>query len=674
MLGAKFFRATAIIFLLALMLPAIAPATTVRPVADIIEKDYQAGQIDYENKIIYQLMSIRDPEKLPVQYKTSAISAAVSGPGKSATAIFREAWSNLKELSPDGQAKVSQYLTRPGGAYAFDSPGGHFKLHYDISGPNAVPTTDADADGIPDYVEKAASYCDSAWRTEVTNLQYMAPPSDGAVGGDSRYDIYFEEMNYYGYTAPESYGPNPWNDATSYISIHRNFLGFPPNTDPDGDQAGAAKVTIAHEFFHAVQFAYDYSEATWWMEVSSTWMEDIVYDTVNDNYNYLPTFFSSPQTALTDDSYHCYASFIWDKYLQEKFDTSVVRKIWGGCIYSTVGQATNDSLAPLGYNFARGVAEFTTWNYITSSRNDGLHFSEAVSYPAMTIAASHSSYPVNLSSSPVSPAGFGSAYIQFLPGIETGDLEITLDCSDSRTWAAYLIKSTAVNNHVIDSIPLNPSGWTADVTVNNIENYYAVTLVVINTSINTTAAPFAYSARIRTDYAVAGTLMGDTVGYGGAVRPLSYNIQNTGILDDIINVTVYDSLGWLVPPLDTALSLLVGESKTLNYNLGPPAGLPLGTRDKIYLLCQSTGDPAVTDTASVPFRTILQYGDADFDGTINILDVSYIINFLYHAGAVPQPVPAAGDMNCNGMINILDLSSIINHLYRGALGSPCNPF
>ncbi len=502
----------------------------------------------------------------------------------------------------------------------------------------------------------------------------MAPPSDGAVGGDSRYDIYFEDMGYYGYTAAESYGPNPWNDATSYIVLHRNFIGFPPNTDPDGDQAGAAKVTVAHEFFHAVQFAYDVGEDGWWMEVSSTWMEDVVYDTVNDNYNYLPDFFSSPQTALTDGSYHCYASFIWDKYLQERFDTSVVRKIWEGCIYTTVTQATNDSLAPLGYSFAGGVAEFTTWNYITSTRNDGLHFSEAVSYPAMTIAAAYSSYPVSLRNSSVSPAGLGSAYIHFSPGAATGRLNITFDGSDSRTWAAYIVKSSAVNNHNIESLTLIPSGWTGEATIENIENYYSIALVAINTTANSAAAPFAYSAQIQSDYAVTGGLMGDTVGYGGAVRPLSYLVQNTGMLDDIINVTIYDSLGWLVPPMDTSFSLIAGETQTLGYNVTPPAGLPLNTRNKIYLQCQSLGDASVFDTTSAPFRTILQYGDADFNGVINILDVSYILNFLYRGGPVPEPVLAAGDMNCNGAMNILDVSAIINHLYRGAIGSPCNPF
>ena len=45
------------------------------------------------------------------------------------------------------------------------------------------------------------------------------------------------------------------------------------------------KVTVAHEFFHAVQRAYidgqpnfyQYDHDTYFMELSSTWFEDVAY-------------------------------------------------------------------------------------------------------------------------------------------------------------------------------------------------------------------------------------------------------------------------------------------------------------------------------------------------------------------------------------------------------------
>ena len=48
------------------------------------------------------------------------------------------------------------------------------------------------------------------------------------------------------------------------------------------------RVTAAHEYFHAVQFAYDFGEDLWFMEATATWAEDELFDRVNDNLNYLP--------------------------------------------------------------------------------------------------------------------------------------------------------------------------------------------------------------------------------------------------------------------------------------------------------------------------------------------------------------------------------------------------
>ena len=62
-------------------------------------------------------------------------------------------------------------------------------------------------------------------------------------------------------------------------------------------------------------------------------------------------------------------------------------------------------------------------------------------------------------------------------------------------------------------------------------------------------------------------------------------------------------------------------------------------------------------------------GNANGDGVINILDVTYLINYLYKGG--PAPIPYAicsGDANCDCIVNILDVTYLINFLYKG--GSP----
>jgi hypothetical protein len=57
-------------------------------------------------------------------------------------------------------------------------------------------------------------------------------------------------------------------------------------------------------------------------------------------------------------------------------------------------------------------------------------------------------------------------------------------------------------------------------------------------------------------------------------------------------------------------------------------------------------------------------GDANRSGTLNLSDVSYIINCLYRGGPRPNPEPS-GDVNGNNAINLLDISYLINFLYRG---------
>jgi hypothetical protein len=56
-------------------------------------------------------------------------------------------------------------------------------------------------------------------------------------------------------------------------------------------------------------------------------------------------------------------------------------------------------------------------------------------------------------------------------------------------------------------------------------------------------------------------------------------------------------------------------------------------------------------------------GDADSDGTINLLDATFIVNFLYKNGPAPYADYCA-DADANAVINILDVTYLINYLYK----------
>jgi len=63
-------------------------------------------------------------------------------------------------------------------------------------------------------------------------------------------------------------------------------------------------------------------------------------------------------------------------------------------------------------------------------------------------------------------------------------------------------------------------------------------------------------------------------------------------------------------------------------------------------------------------------GDVTGEGSINILDVTFIISYLYKGGPAPE-FPEAADVNFSETINILDVTYLINYLYKGGPDPDC---
>jgi len=57
-------------------------------------------------------------------------------------------------------------------------------------------------------------------------------------------------------------------------------------------------------------------------------------------------------------------------------------------------------------------------------------------------------------------------------------------------------------------------------------------------------------------------------------------------------------------------------------------------------------------------------GDVNFDGVVNIRDITYMINYLYKHGPQPKPIVQVGDTNGDGNVNSLDITRLINFLYK----------
>ncbi|MEW5924241.1 MAG: dockerin type I domain-containing protein [Candidatus Zixiibacteriota bacterium] len=76
-----------------------------------------------------------------------------------------------------------------------------------------------------------------------------------------------------------------------------------------------------------------------------------------------------------------------------------------------------------------------------------------------------------------------------------------------------------------------------------------------------------------------------------------------------------------------------------------------------YLVDYNPG--TIDGSISLPFVC----GDCNGSGTVNLLDITYLIGYLYKNGPEPDPMVAA-DIDGNGGINILDITYLIKYLYK----------
>ena len=664
--------ATFILMLLAIPQCLESRAAVADPLASIMD-DFHRGRLTADETALLTITAIKSPGKLPASYAASLATGQMIGPCPSMA--IEEVLSQWDQLQPATKAAWAAAFARPETQMTYVSLGGFFSLHYDTTGSDAVPLEDLDLSDVPDFVEKLAAYFDTAL-TRHQSLGYLTPPSDNGAGGDNTYDIYFDSMFYYGYCYPEASGPAVWNDRISYIVVHNTFLGFPPNDDPEGDQYGAAKATAAHEFHHAVQWAYDYADELWFQEMDATYIEDIIFDASNDNYNYLAAFFSQPEVSLMQGGPHAYSCFHFGLFMAQAFDTSLMRAAWEGSLYTPVAfQALMDTLLTVyGWTADSAMAEFALWNFCTWNRDDGLHFEEAAAYPPATIGRSHYTYPVPVTNSPSSPAGYAATYVAFYPTAELSTLKLTFNGSDSRQWAAFLIKSTAENRHQFQKIDLAPVNQAGTAQVLSFENYYRVVLVGVNVSEYSSSALFSYSAELTAPYdADIEVLTRDSSVYSGGERSFECLVTNPSPLNDVYNLIVWDQFGW-IPPDTSLVPVLAHADTVVRVPVDPPVGTPLDEVSELYFKVVSWGDSTVTAIDTGFARTVLYRGDVDFSGAVDIADLVYMVSYFFGGGPPPKPVREAADHDCSGAIDIADMVHLVTFMFQGGEPCPCNPY
>lgn len=344
---------------------------------------------------------------------------------------------------------------------SFVSPTGRFLIHYTKTGSDAVyqSTIDSDGDGVPNYVESVATICDSVYDYIITTLGYPAPPSDGFYpsGGTAAYDIYLRQLSagFFGLAFPDSlnFDLGDIQKATSFIELDNDYQSISRYRNRPLD---AVRVTVAHEFFHAVQFGIDISEAVdvqngplrrHWMEATAVWMEEEIYDEVNDHYTYLDTFYINPRVSLqrfnSSTDLHPYSAVVFPLFLAEKYGRDIIREIWlrcktlglGGNAYTAISQAIGEVTGGA-ETFATAMTEFSVWNYFTGPYAQfapaGIGFEEGANFPAIPAAAirSFDTLPVSVTfqTNALKPEFNGASYYRFENlGYRMTDVEYCFD-------------------------------------------------------------------------------------------------------------------------------------------------------------------------------------------------------------------------------------------------------
>jgi len=263
----------------------------------------------------------------------------------------------------------------------------HFCVHWVADGIDAPSLADADGDGVPDYVTRVQEVAEHVHSIENEELGWREPKSDGRKGGGrGKTDVYLDQIGgaLFGYAAPDR------GQGTKAHRLPRHLHGYlvldndyDPREFPGTTAEDDLEVTLAHEYNHILQFGYDAYQDAWFAESSAVWMEDEVYDDINDYRRYVRRWVKRFETPLTANSIKEYGSAVWNEWLAHHYGRAIVRRAWARAVQTKPGgfsvSAYNSAIeAAGGSNFSRDFARFAS--DLPEWRTDSV-FGEADSYP-----------------------------------------------------------------------------------------------------------------------------------------------------------------------------------------------------------------------------------------------------------------------------------------------------
>jgi len=277
---------------------------------------------------------------------------------------IREHWNEFSFEQQKQYEKLTSLQT-----FDEDTVIGYFHVYYYTSGINAAKIVNDNGDSIGTamaYAESVASYFNHSLEIEVHSLGYRSPPFTPLT-------IQIQNLS------------GVYGDADPFTKIIRIDNDF-SNYSTKG--LNAAKVTAAHELHHILQFQYSLSAPSSFMELTSVWMEDVVYDDVNDYYFYLRSpsgHFANPSISFTTANRAIeYSRGIWGKFLEKKFFNDsgtvnigrlVMRRTWENIGSGMdVLPAIDSALQTVGSSLADAFKDFSYWSLFIGKNADTVRY------------------------------------------------------------------------------------------------------------------------------------------------------------------------------------------------------------------------------------------------------------------------------------------------------------
>jgi len=283
----------------------------------------------------------------------------------------------------------------------------HFMIEFSKTIKNGQ---DTDYDGESNLLEEIAQYAEDSWDEEVGTLGLPSPLDDQEkvyLILDDR-DFYLDEGTL---------------GVTGILPNGEIYMAVDPGLDTE-----LLKVTIAHELFHVIQFGYQgyfagYDQDINFAEQTATWVEEYMYDDVDDYYNYLYHYFNYPDYSvftgvIPDGSLFEYALSIWPIFISEYYeDWTLIADVVDAYFNEETPdvwdayEAYREIVSDQGDDIRDTYMNFAYWNYLRS------YYEEGSEYPWVDIQGLHYSdeYPIEDESTWYyqNPALFGVNYLQF---------------------------------------------------------------------------------------------------------------------------------------------------------------------------------------------------------------------------------------------------------------------